>query len=87
MFLIAYKLFTGTQMHHFLCLSLQKAVRQAGIDESPASPDNLPWFDLLAHPAKWKLEQAYLNNASIEQLVGLGKMVSAAPPCTRNELL
>lgn len=61
---------------HALRDEVEKAVRQAGIDESPASPDNLPWFDLLAHPAKWKLEQAYLNNASIEQLVGLGKMTS-----------
>ena len=30
---------------------LEKSLRDKGIDASPPAPVNLPWFDLLAHPA------------------------------------
>ncbi len=55
---------------------LQARCRKAGVDDYPPSPDRLPWFDLLAHPAQWRLDQNYLQRASISQLVELGKMVS-----------
>ncbi|EFN59446.1 hypothetical protein CHLNCDRAFT_29581 [Chlorella variabilis] len=55
---------------------LEKSLRDKGIDASPPAPVNLPWFDLLAHPAAWKLNQSYLAAASMDQLTQLGKMTS-----------
>ena len=30
---------------------LERLVRAAGVEEAIPTPANLPWFDLLAHPA------------------------------------
>lgn len=36
---------------HSLREELELRVRQAGVSDSIPTPGNLPWFDLLAHPA------------------------------------
>jgi hypothetical protein len=36
---------------HSLRDGIEQSLRSKGIDASPATPANLPWFDLLAHPA------------------------------------
>ncbi|GAB4824201.1 hypothetical protein N2152v2_011247 [Parachlorella kessleri] len=61
---------------HQLREEVEGLVRKAGIDATPAAPANLPWFDLLAHPTNWKLDQGYLATATNDQLVQLGKMTS-----------
>lgn len=61
---------------HELREGIESLVRAKGVEASPATPTNLPWFDLLAHPAAWKLNSGYLQGASKEQLVNLGKMTS-----------
>ena len=64
-----------TQAHE-LRDGLEKMVRQAGVTEPIPTPSGLPWFDLLAHPAAWKLNSSYLQGASLAQLAELGKMTS-----------
>ncbi|KAL4859420.1 Hydroxylamine reductase [Chlorella vulgaris] len=61
---------------HALREELERRLRDKGSEASPPTPANLPWFDLLAHPAAWKLSQGYLATASIDQLTQLGKMTS-----------
>ena len=61
---------------HRLTDELEAAARAAGLDASPPAPDSLPQFDLLAHPARWRLDQPYLTGASLAQLVALGRMTS-----------
>ena len=36
---------------HELREGIESLVRAKGVEASPATPTNLPWFDLLAHPA------------------------------------
>ncbi|KAL4431024.1 hypothetical protein ABPG75_006280 [Micractinium tetrahymenae] len=60
---------------HALRDQLEAAARAKGIQASPATPE-LPWFDLLSHPAAWRLSQSYLACASIGELVQLGKLTS-----------
>lgn len=54
---------------------LQDKCRKQGITDYPPTPDRLPWFDLLSHPAAWHLDQSFVAGASIDQLVQLGRMV------------
>ena len=61
---------------HALRDAVEDLVRQAGIEGSAPTPSGLPWFDLLAHPAAWKLNRSYLQGASLAQLAELGKMTS-----------
>ena len=55
---------------HQLVDQLEAAARAAGKEGGPPSPADLPQFDLLAHPANWRLGQSFLADASVQQLVG-----------------
>ena len=59
---------------HRLVDELEAACRAAGVEGAPPAADGLPQFDLLSHPARWRLDQAYLNSASLQQLTALGQM-------------
>lgn len=60
---------------HRLVDEMERLCAAAGVGAPPAA-DGLPQFDLLAHPARWRLAQAYLAGASMPQLVALGQMTS-----------
>lgn len=55
---------------------MEATCKEAGVAGGPPSPDGLPQFDLLAHPARWRLDQSFLTAASLPQLVALGQMTS-----------
>jgi hydroxylamine reductase len=61
---------------HALRDEIEARLRSAGIEDAPASPTDLPWFDLLAHPARWNLSASYLASATNDALVKMGQMVS-----------
>lgn len=61
---------------HRLIGELEAACAAAGVSGAPPAPDGLPQFDLLAHPARWRLDAGYLAGASMAQLVTLGQMTS-----------
>lgn len=61
---------------HSLRDQMEASVRAKGLTASPPTPDSLPWFDLLPHPAIWRLSGSYLEGASMDDLVQLGKMTS-----------
>lgn len=54
--------------------AVEAACRAAGVRGGPPAPADLPQFDLLAHPAQWRLGQGFLAGASLPQLVALGQM-------------
>lgn len=54
--------------------AVEAACRAAGVDGAPPAAEGLPQFDLLAHPAQWRLDQGFLAGASLQQLVALGQM-------------
>ena len=61
---------------HRLIGAVEAACAAAGVQGAPPAPDGLPQFDLLAHPARWRLDGGYLAGASLAQLVTLGQMTS-----------
>eukprot|EP00887_Chlorella_sp_A99_P004561 scaffold84.g4561.t1 len=61
---------------HRLTDEIEAAARAAGVAGAPPAPGGLPQFDLLAHPAAWRLSQAFLAGASMEELVALGQATS-----------
>lgn len=61
---------------HSLRDEVEGAMRDAGVEATPAAPEGLPWFDIIAHPAQWRLSDSYMASASEQQLRTLGQMVS-----------
>ncbi|KAL4431026.1 hypothetical protein ABPG75_006282 [Micractinium tetrahymenae] len=61
---------------HSLRDELEHRVREACVEEPIPTPTNLPWFDLLSHPAAWHINASFLEGASMGQLVEMGKSVS-----------
>ncbi|KAL4422506.1 hypothetical protein ABPG75_008703 [Micractinium tetrahymenae] len=64
------------QESHRMVDSVEAACRAAGVSGGPPAAEGLPQFDLLAHPAQWRLGQGFLAGASLSQLVALGQMTS-----------
>ncbi|WP_156318525.1 hydroxylamine reductase, partial [Rhizobium sp. AAP43] len=64
------------QESHRMVDAVEAACRAAGVDGAPPAPEGLPQFDLLAHPAQWRLDQGFLAGSSLSQLVALGQMTS-----------